>query len=295
MLLIGWGLVMILSCEARIEVTSHDLVTVDKEINLIENNKHDRTDKSELRETHKNLKKQLNKSLLSGFDFPLDALTLHHPFIHSSITEFEYSKWYFLFFLFFDKPSKSSMDVSLTVPEIRKSLSSKLSVPASVFSISRAEKYRTKSISANLSLTNYTIPRLHHKLSNLQDASPLFWIQGTRFKLVQVIHDKNHHLYMNQLGQVTPSPSEELGMLVALSVGGIVMFLLVIILTVLAAKLVTKDTTKDDTERIMDAEDDEFGDHFENIENEKAIFTIDEMSKFGSNQKICPKMLTGIK
>ena len=73
------------------------------------------------------------------------------------------------------------------------------------------------------------------------------------------------------------------------------MFLLVIILTVLAAKLVTKDASKDDRERIMDADDDEFSDHLENIENEKAIFTIDEMSKFGSNQKICPEMLTGIK
>ena len=191
--MLGWGLVIILSCEARIEVTNDHLVAVDKGTIVV------RTKKSQLYEPHKNLKTHSNKS---GLDSPLDALTLNHPFIHSSITQFEYSKWYFLFFLLFDKPSKALMDVSLTVPEIRKSLSSKLSVPASVFSISRAEKYRTKSISANLSLTNYTIPRLHHKLSNLQDTSPLFWIQGTRFKLVQVIHDKNHHLYMNQYGQV---------------------------------------------------------------------------------------------
>ena len=147
-------------------------------------------------------KKHLDRAVLDRLDLPLDAFTLHHPFLHSSITEFEYSQWYFLFFVFFDKPSRSSIDVSLTVPEISKSLSSKLSVAASVFSISRAEKYRTKSISANLSLTNHTITGLHHNLCNLQNTSPLFWIRATRYKLVAVVHDKNKHLYVRKMGQV---------------------------------------------------------------------------------------------
>jgi hypothetical protein len=155
-----------------------------------------------LDETYHPVKKKVkNNSKSIGFDLPLDAFTLHHPYIHSSATEFEYSEWYFLFFTFFDK-SSPIIDVSLTVPEIAKSLSSKLSVPASVFSISRAEKYRSNSISANLSLTNHTIPRLHHKLCNLQNTSPLFWIRGTRYKLVQVIHDRNMHLYIRNNGQV---------------------------------------------------------------------------------------------
>ena len=146
--------------------------------------------------------KAVARSGMAGLDLPIDVFTLHHPFIHSTITEFEYSQWYFLFFMFFDKPSAVTIDVTLAVPEITKSLSSKLSVAASVFSISRAEKYRTKSISANLSLTNHTIPRLHHRLCNLQNTSPLFWIRGTKYKLVQVIHDKNQHLYLRDDGQV---------------------------------------------------------------------------------------------
>jgi hypothetical protein len=97
-----------------------------------------------------------------GFDLPLDAFTLHHPFIHSSATEFEYSEWYFLFFTFFDKSSSSqTIDVSLTVPEIAKSLSSKLSVPASIFSITRAEEYRSNSISANQANYQYTIVTIY--------------------------------------------------------------------------------------------------------------------------------------
>ena len=168
---------------------------------LISNNITDVT-KPKVNSITKTQKKHLDKSVIDRLDLPLDAFTLHHPFIHSSITEFEYSQWYFLFFMFFDKPSAVTIDVTLAVPEITKSLSSKLSVAASVFSISRAEKYRTKSISANLSLTNHTIPRLHHRLCNLQNTSPLFWIRGTRYKLVQVIHDKNQHLYLRANGQV---------------------------------------------------------------------------------------------
>ena len=143
------------------------------------------------------------KPVMPGLDLPLDAFNIHHPFSHSRVIDLQYSQWYFLFFTYFDTSSASiTMNVSLAVPEIRKSLSSKLSVPSSLFSILNAEKYRTKSISANLSLTNHTIPRLHHRLCNLQNTSPLFWIRGTRYKLVQVIHDKNQHLYLGDNGQV---------------------------------------------------------------------------------------------
>ena len=143
-----------------------------------------------------------NKSSKAGIDLPLDSFTVHHSFIHSSITEYEYSHWYFLFFIFFDKPSKQAANVELVVPEITKSLASKLSVSASVLSVSRVEKYRTKSISTNLTLTNHTIPGLHHKICNLQNTSPLFWMQDTRYKLVQVIHDKNKHLFVREDKQV---------------------------------------------------------------------------------------------
>ena len=140
--------------------------------------------------------------IFDGLDIPIDAFTLHHPFIHSNITEFEYSRWYFLFFAFFDNTSAKTFDVSLEVPEIIKSLSSKLSVPKSVFSISKAEKYQSGSTSANLSLTNLTIPKLHHKLSTLQESSPLFWFLGTRYRLVQVLHSRNIHIHVGSNGQV---------------------------------------------------------------------------------------------
>ena len=82
----------------------------------------------------------------SGFDIPLDAFSLHHPFLRSHVTEFEFSAWYFLFFSIFYKNSSVAMietvDVSLVVPDLASALSSKLSVPPSVFSVSKAEKYR---------------------------------------------------------------------------------------------------------------------------------------------------------
>ena len=146
--------------------------------------------------------KSHQKRLLAQVDVPIDAFTLHHPFIHSNVTEFEYSKWYFLFLILFDKNSAETLDVSLAVPQIIKSLSSKLSVPESVFSISKAEKYQSGSISANLSLTNLTIPKLHNKLSTLQESSPVFWFLGTRYRLVQVLHSRNIHIHVGSNGQV---------------------------------------------------------------------------------------------
>ena len=79
--------------------------------------------------------------------------------------------------------------------------------------------------------------------------------------------------------QVSSSPSDEMGLLVFLSIGGVGIFLLVIVLTVLAAKLASMIQTQDDMEGIMEAEDDDFSDHFDNIENEAAIFIIDEKDK----------------
>ena len=73
------------------------------------------------------------------------------------------------------------------------------------------------------------------------------------------------------------------------------MFLLVIILTFLAAKLATRNTSKDDTEGLIEGEEDEFSENVDKIENEKAIFTIDEISKIGTNQNFCPEMLTRIR
>ena len=199
-----------LSCDARIH--GDDNVFVDEEVTKNSDNLRNisasiatNVSITEIPKRNKSATpkiKAVPRSGLAGLDLPVDAFTHHHPFIHSTITEFEYSQWYFLFFMFFDEPSAVTIDVTLTVPEITELLSSKLSVAASVFSISRAEKYRTKSISANLSLTNHTIPRLHHRLCNLQNTSPLFWIRGTRYKLVQVIHDKNLHLYLRDNGQV---------------------------------------------------------------------------------------------
>ena len=57
------------------------------------------------------------------------------------------------------------------------------------------------------------------------------------------------------------------------------MFLLVILLAFLAVKLVTKNTREEDMEAIMEAEEDQFNDHFDSIDNEGAIFIIDESSK----------------
>ena len=37
-------------------------------------------------------KNVFDRSMMAGLDLPIDAFTLHHPFIHSSITEFEYSQ-----------------------------------------------------------------------------------------------------------------------------------------------------------------------------------------------------------
>ena len=180
-------------CRAVMKGNKSETANLETEMRL-HNNRH-------FTRKHGHIKSQ-QKALLAQVDVPIDAFTLHHPFVHSNITEFEYSKWYFLFLILFDKNAAETLDVSLAVPQIIKSLSFKLSVPESVFSISKAEKYESGSISANLTLTSLTIPGLHEKLSNLQEMSPLFWLLGTRYKLVQVLHSKNIHFYVGNNGQV---------------------------------------------------------------------------------------------
>ena len=82
----------------------------------------------------------------SGFDIPLDAFSLHHPFLKTHLVEYEFSGWYFLFFTAFYQNTtmeSKTLDMSLLVPELNKALATKLNVPASVFTIAKAEKYRS--------------------------------------------------------------------------------------------------------------------------------------------------------
>ena len=94
------------------------------------------------------------------------------------------------------------------------------------------------------------------------------------------------------LFQVSSSASDELGMLVLLSIGGMGMFLLVILLAFLAAKLVTKNNREEDMEGFMEAEVDEFNEHFDNIDSERAIFIVDERSKLNTPDIVNERILS---
>ena len=94
------------------------------------------------------------------------------------------------------------------------------------------------------------------------------------------------------LFQVSPSGADEMGMLVLLSIGGMGMFLLVIVLAFLAAKLATKNNREDDMEGIMEAEEDVFDVHFDSIDNERAIFVIDESSRSNTSDIVNEKILS---
>ena len=132
-----------------------------------------------------------------NYKMRLNPFTLHHPMHSYKVTEFEFSDWYFLFFKPVNKSAATLLDISSASSEVAASLSSKLSVPSSMFSINSLDKYKSNSISANLSLMSHSIPKLHHNLCNLQNKSPIFWIRGAEFRLVQIFHDKNQHLYIN--------------------------------------------------------------------------------------------------
>ena len=60
------------------------------------------------------------------------------------------------------------------------------------------------------------------------------------------------------------------------------MFLLVIALTFLAAKLASKNDLHSDLEGILGPEDEEYNEHFDIMDNERAIFIIDESIKLGT-------------
>ena len=70
------------------------------------------------------------------------------------------------------------------------------------------------------------------------------------------------------------------------------MFLLVILLAFLAAKLVTRNTREEDMEGIMEAEEDQFNEDFDSVDNERAIFIIDERSKLTTPEIVNERILS---
>ena len=148
-------------------------------------------------------KTEMSQGLLSKSDLPSDVFSLHHPYINPSITEFEYSTWYFLYLVLYDKTLPAAVDESPTSLQITQSLSSKLFVPPSTFLVSSVEvSVSEESISINMSLTNLSIPHLHTRICHLERDSPFFLLDRKKYRLVQVIHDKNRHLFVRNQKQV---------------------------------------------------------------------------------------------
>ena len=133
------------------------------------------------------------------------SFNLHPPYFHSEVEEFVFSPWYFLVFSIVNRSSSLPADVSSMSTEISESLSSKLSVPSSVFFISSIVKYTSSDtfLSVNLSLVSPIIPNLHHKLCNLHKESPFFWIRGTNLELYQVRQEENQHIYVTKHKEVS--------------------------------------------------------------------------------------------
>ena len=78
------------------------------------------------------------------------------------------------------------VQVSRLGPAVAAVLSSKLAVPASLFSVAGVQQYRSHSISANLSLASHKVPRLHRNLCRLAVTAPHFTLAGRQFTLMQV-------------------------------------------------------------------------------------------------------------
>ena len=96
-------------------------------------------------------KNEFNQGLLSKIDLPSDVFSLHQPYFNPSITEFEYSTWYFLYLVLSNKIQPRAVDESPTSLQITKSLSSKLFVPPSTFLVSSVESSASgDSISINM-------------------------------------------------------------------------------------------------------------------------------------------------
>ena len=75
-------------------------------------------------------------------------------------------------------------------------------------------------------------------------------------------------------------------MIVLLTAGGIGMVLLLATLAFLAFKLATKNYTEDDQEGILEDDyEEEYSGH-DSIDNERAIFIIEESDKFGSIERV---------
>jgi hypothetical protein len=146
-----------------------------------------------------NRSQSLSKDTHKLEDSPM-SFNLHPPYFHSEVEEFVFSPWYFLVFSIVNRSSSLPADISSMSTEISESLSTKLSVPSSVFCISSIVKYTSSDtfLSVNLSLVSPIIPNLHHKLCNLHKESPFFWIRGTNLELYQVRQEKNQHIYVTK-------------------------------------------------------------------------------------------------
>ena len=80
--------------------------------------------------------------------------------------------------------------------------------------------------------------------------------------------------------------ADDLGMIVLLTAGGIGMVLLLATLAFLAAKLATKNHTDDDQEGILEDDYEEENSGHDSIDNERAIFIIEESDKFCSLETV---------
>jgi len=180
---------------------------------------------------------------------PVDPFSLHHPFLHTSVAEFEYSEWYLLLF----SPSNASLLIPNTdsLPnQLTRSLAEKLEVSSSTFHISSIDSNRSGGISANISLARLTVPHLHRNLCRLPEDEPVFEFDGKNFTLLTVRHDKNQHLYI-RTNPSTTTTGDELGLLLTVTLGGLGMFLLVMAFSFLAAQIVSKQ----DISGVSDLED----------------------------------------
>ena len=73
------------------------------------------------------------------------------------------------------------------------------------------------SLSVNLSLTSHKLPGLHKRLCSLPHSAPSFSLvtggpgsDSRMFHLVQVFHDKNQHLYINNnMVRTLPGPNKD--------------------------------------------------------------------------------------